>query len=193
MVRNITVEDRVHNLTVPFAVGCTAQAAVQLLFLVLLFTVPYRRPADRVGGGVSRSSSSSSTTDDEKRSQKLKVTHRTAKVALCGLCMAFSSSAEIGYMSFSTAMFQYLEIDLSAGQAAYVLSILSTAATVGRLLTAIISIRLKPDLVVSVHFALIIAGLSVVFFGSRGEGSLPVVYGGSAILGEFFVFCLFFR
>lgn len=107
--------------------------------------------------------------------------------------MAFSSSAEIGYMSFSTAMFQYLEIDLSAGQAAYVLSILSTAATVGRLLTAIISIRLKPDLVVSVHFALIIAGLSVVFFGSRGEGSLPVVYGGSAILGEFFVFCLFFR
>ena len=108
------------------------------------------------------------------------IPNRTAKLILTGLCLAIYAAAEFGHFSFSTSMFQYLEIGLSASQSAMVTSILSATFTLGRLLTAFISIRLQPDLIISYHYAIIIISLGVLYIGRH---NLVVIYLSTAGLG----------
>jgi len=97
------------------------------------------------------------------------------------LCLAIYDAAEINYFYFSPTMFQFLDIHLSAEEAAYVSSVLSAAYTFGRLCTAFISIKLRPDVIIGYHFVIIVAAKLVLFFG---RDSHTTIYVGTVVLGK---------
>lgn len=116
-----------------------------------------------------------STTSLEK-----KVPWRKTKLILCGICLAAYFSAENGYFYYCTAMLQYLEIHLTAVEATKVTSVLSLAYTIGPLVTAIVSLKLQPDHIISYHFVFLISGWSLIYFFRT---DLTMIYIGSAVLG----------
>lgn len=134
-----------------------------------------------------------STTSLEK-----KVPWRKTKLILCGICLAAYFSAENGYFYYcklnwnifktfsllffhpGTAMLQYLEIHLTAVEATKVTSVLSLAYTIGPLVTAIVSLKLQPDHIISYHFVFLISGWSLIYFFRT---DLTMIYIGSAVLG----------
>ena len=81
-------------------------------------------------------------------------------------------------------MFQYMDINLSASASAHVTSVLSLFYTIGPLVTAFISLKLKPDTIVLYHFGFMLAGIAMIYFGQL---NLTVIYIGSAVLGKFLV------
>ena len=108
------------------------------------------------------------------------VSWRKTKLSLCGICLAAYFSAENGYFYYCTAMLQYLEIHLSAVEATQVTSVLSLAYTIGPLITALVSLKLQPDYIISYHFVFLVSGWSIIFFFQE---NITMIYVGSAILG----------
>lgn len=78
-------------------------------------------------------------------------------------------------------MFQFLDISLPADESARVQSLLSAAYTFGRLLTAFISIKLQPDVIILYHYLIIALAHMTIFFG---RDSRLCIYLGSVILGK---------
>lgn len=117
-------------------------------------------------------------------SDRLHVPHRRLKLLLMALCLATYDAAEIAYFYFSPTMFQFMKdgVSLSAEESAHVLSVLSAAYTCGRLATAFIAIKIKPDVIISYHFLVIILGHAVLLFGRH---RLQYIYAGTVILGKF--------
>ena len=98
-------------------------------------------------------------------SHRTSIPHRKAKLYLCGLCLSCYATARIGYFNFSSALFQNLTIRLSATTSAHLLSILSSSYTLGRLTSALISIKVHPDTIVSYHLAILLGAISALFWG----------------------------
>ena len=92
-------------------------------------------------------------------------------------------AAEMGYIIFSSAMWQHLEIQLHADEAAYILSILTATYTAGRLASALISLKVPPDFIISYHYAIILGALALLFFG---RFNIKCIYAGNALLGKMF-------
>lgn len=109
---------------------------------------------------------------------------RKAKLAIMAFCVATYVASEFGYVAFSTAMYQYLDIHLSAPLSARVQSIMSTSFTLGRLITAFISLKVKPDIILCYHYVLLIGSIVFIYFG---RDNLTMIYAGNVILGEFFL------
>lgn len=108
------------------------------------------------------------------------VRYRFAKLSLCALAIAAYSSVEVNYFYFSPSYLQKLSDPMSAAEAARVTSILATAYSTGRLLTAIISIKLVPDVIVSYHYVLFLVGQGIIYFGGSNR---TCIYAGTIILG----------
>ena len=108
------------------------------------------------------------------------VSRRKLKLILAALFLATYDGAEIGYFYYSPTMLQYMDIKLTASVAAHVSSVLSAAYTSGRLLTAFISLKLKPDIIVSYHFVIILVAQVVLFIGRDNQ---TIIYIATAILG----------
>lgn len=109
--------------------------------------------------------------------------HRNVHLVLCGLCLATYGTAEIGHFAFSVALFQNLDIHLSATASAHIMSILSSTYTIGRLASAFISIKVQPDCIISYHFAILLSSLSVLYYGRDNHWCISI---GTAFLGKFF-------
>ena len=80
--------------------------------------------------------------NDLKNNEINSISNRKMKLILMAFCLAFYSSAELAYFNFSSTMFQFMDISLSAEDAAFVQSMLSAAYTFGRLFTAFISTKI---------------------------------------------------
>ena len=104
------------------------------------------------------------------------------KLTLCGLCLATYFSAENGYFYYCTTMVQILDIKLDAAQATSVTSVLGMCYTIGPLITAIVSLRLKPDYIILYHYVFLIGGISIIYFG---QYNITMLYIGSGIFGKF--------
>src|SRR5699024_11198376 len=113
-----------------------------------------------------------------------RIKHRRIKLALSAICLAFYIPCEIGWFSFATTMFQYLEIHMSAINSAHAQSLFSATYTTGRLLTAFISLKLTPDHILSYHYVAILAGLATLYFGQLSQSA---IYAGCAVFGKFFM------
>lgn len=110
------------------------------------------------------------------------VQYRAIKLALCAFSIGAYCAVELTYFSFSSVFFQKLEDNpMSATEAARVLSLLATTYSIGRLITAVISIKVIPDIIVVYHFAILIVGQVVVFF--FGRHSRTFIYIGTILCG----------
>ena len=78
-------------------------------------------------------------------------------------------------------MYQYLEIKLTADEAARVLAVLSATYTFGRLTTAFISLKLRIDVIIVYHYTIQLCSLAFIYFG---RDDLTMIYIGTAALGN---------
>lgn len=111
-----------------------------------------------------------------------RIQFRRTKLALCGLAIAASFTAEFGYFPYCTALYQYLEIRLSASESAHVTSILSLFYTLGPLLTAFISLKIRSEVILLYHYGFILGGTAILYWG---RFNLSIIYVGNAVLGKF--------
>lgn len=165
---------------------------VPILFLIMFFAARYQKPETGTEVSVIEDKEMSESQEDEVKFskpenegsnvEKIKpeVKHRTLKLALLGVCVATYVACEFGYVAFSISMYQYLEIHLSAPLSARVQSIMCTSFTLGRLLTAFISLKLRPDLILAYHYLILIG--SIVFLYLY-QTNLNAIYLGNVLLG----------
>lgn len=180
----ITPEDRVHNLTLPFIYAGAGHLLFSALLLITYFTNRYEPPSKTTDQQVATTENFSQEKEGqvilEEEPEKEEVSNRILKLSLCAFLLAIYGSAELGWFNFATTMWQYLEIHLDAPTAAQAQSILSGAYAFGRLLSAFISIKVVPQIVLSYHFLIMATGLSTLYFGQHNKS---VIFGASAVLG----------
>src|SRR5699024_5159298 len=63
----------------------------------------------------------------------------------------------------------------------HIMGILSAEYTLGRLASAFISMKLRPDIMISYHFVTLLAALSMLFFGRNDQMWITI---GTAMLGK---------
>lgn len=109
------------------------------------------------------------------------VPYRLLKIVLATLSLASYGALEASFFSFFASCLQYLDgVNISAGEAASILSIGSLTFTIGRGLAIILSFYFSPDTLISVHHAGALSALALLFFG---HGNLQLIYVGTALLG----------
>lgn len=120
--------------------------------------------------------------EDEKIIDPDRVKHRFLKLSLCAISIGAYCAVELNYFAFSSVYFQKSgDNPLSATESARVLSLLAFMYAIGRLLTAFISIKVVPDIIVVYHLATLIVGQSITFLW--GRHSHAGIYVGTIITG----------
>ena len=154
---------------------------VPLLFLVLYFVFPHKKST-----AIPTTTTSEEAVEEDDQ-QKQEQPHRKLLIGLIGLCAASYMTGEISYLSYSTTMWQVVEEGpMAAPEANHLMAILTASYTAGRLLTAVISLRVnRPEMILAYHFALTITSLVLLFF-VRSTTFRTLV---SALLGYGFSAC----
>ena len=176
----VTVGRRIADLTLPFAVEGVLQSLVPLVLLATFFFhryTPTLKDAGAGGGPPSKSSFEEIASSSSKTTKR-----RKTKLALLAVSASLSMAAEMGYAIFSSALWQQLEV-LTAPEAVSALAVFTSAYTASRLLTAAISLWLRPDTILSYHYALIVGSLLFLFLGRHSHG---LILAGNALLGASF-------
>ena len=97
------------------------------------------------------------------------------------------------YLKFSATYFQYIDLQLTASQSAHLVIQMAIVYTLGRAMAVLVSIRIRPQTIMSYHIFILITSLVVIFFGQQNyrilwTGSLLLSLGFSAILPAIFAF-----
>ena len=103
------------------------------------------------------------------------------KLAIIGICISTYGTAQFTYMYFSASLLQYMDIKFSPSEANQVLALVSITYTLGRLLTAFITLKVKVDFVIVYHYLIVICAMSAIFIGRDDR---LVIYIASAFLGN---------
>lgn len=179
---NVTAQDRINSLATPFLVTGALQFITPVLFLVMFFVKRYEPPENRKQMVESFALESA---DHKKPYSVSMIKYRGLKLTLMAFCLAPYSAFEFAYFYFSPSLWQHLSIHMTPNQAAHVLSVMSTAYTLGRLFTAFISIRVSSDIILAYHYVFIVIGQTMLYVGSD---HLSWIYAGTVITGEWFAF-----
>lgn len=188
-----TVEMRRANLAVPFAISAFLQLLPGIFLLVLFFVHRYR-PSNATANLPRKSIDFNHRNSVFElpaaalsKLQSSAISWRKSKLAVGCLLYAVYFTAETGYFPFATSMLQYLPIRMSAAEAATVMTVMSAAYAVGPLVTAFVSLKLRVEIILSYHFALLLLGVGILLFGQNDRGAL---YAGSAVLGLGYSACI---
>lgn len=168
----MTPSERIKSLSLPFTVVGVIQICVPIILLILFFIRRYRKPGD-------------CDNDEENNIEVINSNHisqfqslRKFKLILVALLLGTYDAAELGYFYYSPTMLQHLSVEPS--EAAHVLSVLSAAYTIGRLVTAFISLKLTPDIIMTYHFVIIIVAQTCLYFGRHNR---TIIYITTVLLG----------
>lgn len=174
----ITIDDRIHSLTVPFAINGTLQIIVPIIFLVNFLLCRYEQhDSSKLAPEEDDSATIDLPSEDKDFSS---IPNRTWKIALISASASTYIAAELGYFAFVTSMYQKLDIQLAASTATQVQSIMFATYTMGRLLSAFISLKVKPDIILAYHFVIILISVAILFIG---KDNLTLIYIGNSALG----------
>lgn len=158
---------------------------VPIILLIMFVTHRYEKDNNN-----SKDKNNNNSTVDHKESRITKgddqtpsvsmMPFRFVKLAMGGVCLATYATSELCWFGFSSALYQYLPITLDASTAAHMQSILSATFTSGRLLTAFLTLKLKPDTIIAYHYGIGFTALATLYLG---QSSVYAIYAGSALLG----------
>ncbi|XP_046914855.2 sodium-dependent glucose transporter 1A [Dermatophagoides farinae] len=162
--QTVNVEARQTSLMKPFIAIGIIQIIGPIILLFLFIIKQYERPKSCKEGDTS----------------SIPIAHRYTKLILVSLLLSIYTAAEQGYFLYSPTMFQYWTPAMTASQSAILLACLTAAFTVGRLLTAFILLRLKPDIIICYHLILMILALTWLYFGRECR---TMVYSATILLG----------
>ena len=111
---------------------------------------------------------------------------RTRKllIALFALMLNSYSSLETVYFGTAPTYLQYLpHVVISAEKAAEIMMVLSIFYTLGRLLSAFISMKVKPEVMLSYHLVAMATALTILYICQNGT-TTTLIYIGNGILGN---------
>ena len=112
---------------------------------------------------------------------------RTRKVLIALFAMMLNSYSSLEAVYFGTAptYLQYLpNVVISAEKAAEIMMVLSIFYTLGRLLSAFISIKVKPEVMLSYHLVAMATALTILYICQNGT-TTTLIYIGNGILGNY--------
>ncbi|KAH7641063.1 hypothetical protein HUG17_8532 [Dermatophagoides farinae] len=181
----VGVESRKSLLIKPFITIGVLQLIVPIIMFIMFFCDQYER-TDRSSSIISASLKNTdvendATTADDADADAGDVKYRYVKLFLVGFMLAAYMGAEMAYNDYSDTMFQYWQPDhLTATESATVMACLSTGCTVGCLITAIISLRIRPNIIIAYHLAMIVVALSLLYAGRQIR---IIIYISNLILG----------
>ena len=106
---------------------------------------------------------------------------RYVVIAFMALILMAYNGIELTFLTYCSTFYQSLPIKISAPKAAQLMSIFSATYTLGRLLTAYISLKLRADIILIYHMLIIMASMAVLFFEQTSELAIHI---GMAMIGE---------
>ena len=118
-----------------------------------------------------------SNTTQTERSQK----ERYLLIGLIAIFMSTYSGLQTLHLSFSSTYYQLTGIKISVKRAAEILSVMSTTYTVGKVITAFISIKIKSEIIIIYHFVIICISMALLYFGKNNE---LMVWIGNGVIGN---------
>lgn len=101
-------------------------------------------------------------------------------IALLSLSMSTFAGMEMAYISYSCAYYQVIPIHFSAKTAAELNSVMSATLTAGKLMSAFISIKLRPEIMIAYSFVIIAISLVIFYVGVSTSWALWL---GNALIG----------
>lgn len=181
---NVTISERQQSLAFPFLATGTLQITVPIVLFIMYFVFPYIRiDPPTVKSSLRRVSVVSVIVNipqpNEPQSNSSKIRYRRIKLVLT--CIAFGTYVgfETNYFFFSSTLWQKVA-SMEAPEAAKLSSILASSYALGRLFTAAISMKVKPDVFVTYHLGILGAAMVGLFFGRTSHS---LIYAGTAGLG----------
>ena len=112
-------------------------------------------------------------------------------IALLSLSMTTFAGMEMAFLSYSSAYYQIIPIRFSAQKAAELNSVMSATHTLGKLISAFISIKLKPNIIVAYSFVIIFVSLTIIYMGVNTSwaiwtGNALIGFGYAGVLSSYF-------
>ena len=108
---------------------------------------------------------------------------RKVLIALFAFILSLYSCFEIVYFSLCPTYLQYLpNIVISAPKATEIFIVMAITYTLGRLVSAFISIKLKPEVMITYHLVIIGIGLAILFIAHHASTTI-LIYIGNGIIG----------
>ena len=108
-----------------------------------------------------------------------------ALIGLFALFIAVFVSLEVVHFTYSSTYYQFIALHISAKNAAEILSVMSTAYTVGRCLSGFIALKVIPRTMIIYHLLIIILAMAILYYGQH---SVSLIWTGNIVLGKY-VYC----
>jgi hypothetical protein len=111
---------------------------------------------------------------------------RVLSIVLVSVFLAFYCVSESVYLNFSATYFQYIPLKLTASKSAEIVSAMATSYTIGRGISVLIAIKIKPQLMIGYHFVILITSIIILLFGQNSItliwiGGLTLSFGFSSV------------
>ncbi len=118
---------------------------------------------------------------------------KVLSIILVSIFMAFYCVSESIYLVFGATYYQYIPLKFTASKSAEIVSAMATSYTIGRGISVFIAIKIRPQLMISYHFLIIITSIIILFFGQNSitllwVGSLSLSFGYSSVYPSIFSF-----
>ena len=151
--------------------------------LVMFFVKRYKPPQNE--SQISDDKLNVVITDKKAIQAPMEQSPRTRKVliALFALILALYSCFEVVYFALCPTYLQYLpNVVISASKATEIFIVMAISYTLGRLVSAFISIKLKPEVMIGYHLVIIGIALAILYIGQNASTTI-LIYIGNGIIG----------
>ncbi|CAG2111000.1 unnamed protein product, partial [Medioppia subpectinata] len=193
------VSHRRNKLHTPFLIIGCLEFIGPILLLTMYFIKPYSsEAAPPVTTAPSANDNPKSVTTTQPNNQKIAVFKSTQVrhsllVALLSNFVAVVFVSDNIYLKFSATYFQYIPLQLNASESAALVVQMAIVYTIGRAITVIISLKLKPQTIISYHMVALMIAMAVLSVGhdrydTLWLGAMMMSFGFSALLPAIFAF-----
>ena len=199
--------DRRALLKTPFMINGLIQSLIPIVLFIMFFVKRYEyiKPnlkrkesvEDLSSTGVENFDDNGSVTSESTQviprdSDSLR-RDRRLNIVLIAIFLATYTTVELSHFSYSSTYYQFISLGITAREAAEIFSIMASSFTIGRCVSALIAIKLKPKVMIGYHFFVIFVALIVLYMGLKSDrliwlGNVIIGFGFSAVFPAIFAF-----
>ena len=149
----------------------------------MFFIKRYKVPEKQIQTSTEKTNDKQTVIEGKPSAEPLQLTRRTRIliIVLFSLILSGYNGLETTFLVYASTYCQYIPLKISASKAAQMTSILSATYTAGRGVSALITTRVRSEIMLSSHLSLIGASLAILYWGQNSE---LMVYIGMATLGQ---------
>jgi len=118
---------------------------------------------------------------------------RVLIIILSSIFLAFSCGSEGVLLQFGATYYQYIPLKLTASKSAEIVSAMALTYTIGRGISVLIAMKVKPEHMIAYQFLILLIGITILLFGQSSTtliwiGSLTLSYGFSSLFPSILAF-----